>query len=29
MKLTAAENTRPYGIMFEPLLGELIRMLQV
>ena len=29
MKLTAAENTRPYGVMFEPLLGELIRTLQV
>ena len=28
MRLTAAENTRPYGIMFEPLLGELIRALQ-
>lgn len=28
MKLTMAENTRPYGIMFEPLLGELIRALQ-
>lgn len=27
MKLTAAENTRPYGVMFEPLLGELIRAL--
>lgn len=24
MKLTLAENTRPYGVMFEPLLGELI-----
>lgn len=24
MKLTAAENTRPYGVMFEPLLGKLI-----
>ena len=28
MKLTAAENTRPYGVMFEPLLGELIGALQ-
>ena len=28
MKLTMAENTRPYGVMFEPLLGELIRSLQ-
>ena len=25
MELTLAENTRPYGVMFEPLLGELIR----
>lgn len=24
MKLTLAENTRPYGVMFEPLLGELM-----
>lgn len=24
MKLTLAENTRPYGVMFEPLLGQLI-----
>lgn len=24
MKLTLRENTRPYGVMFEPLLGELI-----
>ena len=23
MKLTQAENTRPYGVLFEPLLGEL------
>ena len=28
MKLTAAENTRPYGVMFEPLLPELIRALE-
>lgn len=28
MKLTVAENTRPYGVMFEPLLGDLIRALQ-
>ena len=28
MKLTLAENTRPYGIMFEPLLGTLIHALQ-
>ena len=28
MKLTLEENTRPYGVMFEPLLGELIRELQ-
>ena len=28
MKLTLTENTRPYGVMFEPLLGELIRGLQ-
>ncbi len=28
MRLTAAENTRPYGVMFEPLLGELIRAIQ-
>lgn len=28
MKLTLKENTRPYGVMFEPLLGELIQALQ-
>lgn len=28
MKLTLKENTRPYGVMFEPLLGELIRALE-
>ena len=29
MKLTAAENTRPYGVMFEPLLRELIQALGI
>ena len=28
MKLTLAENTRPYGVMFEPLLGELAEQLK-
>lgn len=28
MKLTIRENTRPYGVMFEPLLGELIQALK-
>lgn len=27
MKVTAAENTRPYGVMFEPVLGRLIEAL--
>lgn len=28
MKLTLKENTRPYGVMFEPLLGKLIQTLE-